>query len=74
LILSTLGLIVLTGATYPERDSIGDPFLEEQEEVCEVIRSIVQNAESANIEGLKAAHLKSDKFTKFGTAKLTGVV
>jgi ketosteroid isomerase-like protein len=66
LILSTLSLVALTGATYPERDSVGDPFLEEQEEVREVIRSIVQDAESANIEGLKAAHLKSDKFTKFG--------
>ena len=30
------------------------------------MKSIVKDAESANIEGLKAVHLDSDKFTKFG--------
>jgi len=65
-ILSTLSVIALTGAKHTEQDSIGDSFLEEQAEVREVVRSIVEDAESANIEGLKAAHLKSDKFTKFG--------
>ena len=70
LILSTLSLVALTGATYPERDSVGDPFLEEQEEVREVIRSIVQDAESANIEGLKAAHSEKRQVHQVRSPKL----
>ena len=47
-------------------DLINETFPEAQAELLEVINSIVSDAESANIEGLKAAHLLSDKFTKFG--------
>lgn len=65
-ILAICGFLALTGARYSDWDSIRDPFPEEQAEVREVVRLIVKDMESANIEGLKAAHLKSDKFTKFG--------
>jgi len=49
-----------------KRDLINDTFPEAQAEIHEVIKSIVKDAETANIEGLKVAHLVSDKFTKFG--------
>jgi len=41
-------------------------FPEEQKELREVVNSIVRDAETANLEGLKEIHLASDKFTKFG--------
>jgi uncharacterized protein (TIGR02246 family) len=47
-------------------DIIEESFPEAQAEIREAIRSIVSDAETANIEGLKVAHLVSDKFTKFG--------
>lgn len=55
-----------TSARHPERDLIDDPFPEAQAELREVVESIVKDATTANIEGLRAAHLVSDKFTKFG--------
>ena len=48
------------------RDLVNDPFLEEQSELKEAVHSIVRDAETANLEGLKDIHLVSDKFTKFG--------
>ena len=51
----------------PDQDDlIGEPYLSVQEEITEVINSIVKDAEEANIEGLKSAHLESVKFSKFG--------
>lgn len=51
----------------PDQDDlIGEPYLSVQEEITEVINSIVKDAEEANIEGLKSAHLESEKFSKFG--------
>ena len=47
-------------------DLIHYSFPQAQAEIREVVNSIVKDAETANIEGLKAAHLESDKFTKFG--------
>ena len=55
-----------TSETPPRQDLINDPFHEAQAELREVIDSIVKDATTANIEGLQAAHLVSDKFTKFG--------
>ena len=49
-----------------QKDIINDLFPEAQSELREVINSIVTDAETANLEGLKASHLLSDKFTKFG--------
>ena len=59
-------LISCTSETPPQQDLINDPFPEAQAELREVIDSIVKDATTANIEGLQAAHLVSDKFTKFG--------
>ena len=39
---------------------------EAQAEIRAVMQSIKSDIESANIEGLQAIHLNSDKFTKFG--------
>ncbi len=49
-----------------ERDLISDPFPEAHAEIRDAILSIRDDIESANIEGLQAIHLESDKFTKFG--------
>jgi ketosteroid isomerase-like protein len=55
-----------TGGQSLQPDLVNDSFPEAQAELREVVRSIVNDAEAANIEGLQAAHLVSDKFTKFG--------
>ena len=47
-------------------DIINNLFPEAQSELREVVESIVKDCETANLEGLKAIHLESDKFTKFG--------
>ena len=58
---------ILSGCErHSERDLINDSFTEAQAELQEVLKVIVNDAETANIEGLKSAHLVSDKFTKFG--------
>ncbi|MGL1886532.1 MAG: nuclear transport factor 2 family protein [Reichenbachiella sp.] len=49
-----------------QRNIVKDTFPEEQQELIEVVKSIVRDAETANLEGLKDIHLASDKFTKFG--------
>lgn len=66
-LLSALILLVSCASERsPQQDLINDPFPEVQAEIREVVKSIVKDAEAANIEGLKAAHIVSDKFTKFG--------
>ena len=49
-----------------QEEIINNPYLSTQAEIREVINSIIKDAEEANIEGLKAAHLESEKFSKFG--------
>ncbi len=49
-----------------QREVVKDMFPEEQKELREVVNSIVRDAETANLEGLKDIHLANDKFTKFG--------
>lgn len=67
MILTTLFLVVSCASEGPvQQDLINDPFPEAQAELRGVIDSIVKDAETANIEGLQAAHLVSSKFTKFG--------
>ena len=51
-------------ATKP--DLVNEPFPEAQAELRAAVESIGRDAMDANIEGLKAVHLHSDKFTKFG--------
>ena len=49
-----------------QEELIHDPYISAQKEIAELINSIVKDAEEANIEGLKSAHLESAKFSKFG--------
>jgi ketosteroid isomerase-like protein len=49
-----------------QADLINDPFPEAQAELRAVVEAVVNDATMANIDGLQAAHLVSDKFTKFG--------
>ena len=67
--LTSLLLIFLASCSEKksdQKDIINDLFPEAQSELREVINSIVKDSETANLEGLKASHLLSDKFTKFG--------
>jgi hypothetical protein len=59
-------LVSCTNAKHLQQDLISDPFPEAQAELREVVKSIAKDIMTANIEGLQAAHLESDKFTKFG--------
>jgi ketosteroid isomerase-like protein len=57
------------GCSVEERevkDLVNDPFVDQQSEIRQAILSIRSDIESSNIEGLQAAHLDSEKFTKFG--------
>jgi len=47
-------------------DIVDNLYTKEQNELKEVINTIVRDAETTNLEGLKTIHLVSDKFTKFG--------
>ena len=51
---------------HGQQDPINDPFPEAEAELREVVASIARDAMVANIVGLQAAHLDSEKFTKFG--------
>jgi hypothetical protein len=67
IIQAVLGILIAFSCNnLSEPDLINDSFPEAQVEIHEVISSIVKDAETANIEGLQAAHLVSNKFTKFG--------
>ena len=68
-IMITLLLLFLSSCSEKKSDQvdlINETFPEAQNELREVINSIVMDSETANLEGLKASHLLSDKFTKFG--------
>ena len=62
-------LLVVLAYTSPKpapQDLVNDSFPEAQAELREVVKSIVKHAMTANFEGLQAAHLVSDKFSKSG--------
>jgi ketosteroid isomerase-like protein len=59
-------LVACTSDNQPERDVVNDSFPGAQAELREVIQSIKNDVMTANIDGLQAIHLESDKFTKFG--------
>lgn len=59
----------LGGCSVEERgvkDLANAPFVEEQSEIRDAVLAIKADIELSNIEGLQAAHLDSEKFTKFG--------
>ncbi len=65
-LLTLLILVSCTKEKSQQQDLIKDTFPEAQAEIHDILKSIVNDAETANIEGLQKAHLDSDKFTKFG--------
>ena len=65
-LLVSLLLVSCTSERPLQQDLINDPFPEAQAELRQVVESIVKDAMTANVEGLQAAHLESEKFTKFG--------
>ena len=69
LILAAFMVIIISSCSEKKSDQldiVNDLFPEAQSELRGVIESIVKDCETANLEGLKAIHLASDKFTKFG--------
>jgi hypothetical protein len=69
LTIATLMIIFLSSCSENKSDQtdiVIDLFPDAQSELREVINSIVKDAETANLEGLRETHLVSDKFTKFG--------
>ncbi|MHC4911104.1 MAG: nuclear transport factor 2 family protein [Planctomycetota bacterium] len=74
LVLAGLSTLQVLGCASPpappsDWDLAHDPDPEAQAELREVVNLIVKDAMEANIEGLQAAHLDSEKFTKFGPRK-----
>lgn len=64
----TLILLIVASCSNNSKnqDLVNSIFEEEQEQIKEVVNTIVRDAETANLEGLKNSHLESDKFSKFG--------
>ena len=52
-------------ASTPIRDVAHYPFPEAQAELRQTLEAIINDAETVNMQGLRDAHLNSDKFTKF---------
>ena len=68
-LLACAATLVLAGCTVEQqeaKDLVNDPFVDQQAEIRETVMSIKRDIESSNIGGLQAAHLDSEKFTKFG--------
>lgn len=59
-------LFSCTNKKHNRDDLINNSYPEAQVEIEKVIKAIVKDAESKNIEGLKTVHLNSEKFSKFG--------
>lgn len=71
----TLMLAVVCGAFFvlsciaeekDRPDAVTETYQEAQAELQAVVKEIYDDAMTADIEGLKAVHLNSPKFTKFG--------
>ena len=73
LICASCGVLMPLAGCYSDKQS--RPFVSDvsspdpEAEIREVVMSIKADIELSNIEGLKALHLESDKFTKFGPRK-----
>jgi hypothetical protein len=53
----------------PGLSLVNEDFPEAQAQLRDVMRTLANDIMTANIEGLQAAHLLSEKFTKFGPRK-----
>ncbi len=58
--------VLLLASCATTRDLAHYPFPEAQAELRQVLKKIIRDSETANVEGLRDIHLKSEKFTKFG--------
>jgi ketosteroid isomerase-like protein len=65
--LATLELVGC--ASTATRDLAHYPFPEDQAKIREVIQTLTDDAIGGDAEGIRAAHLYSDKFTKFPGGK-----
>ena len=63
---ASLGLLGCTASRDQLTNLVENPFYNQQSEIRAVVLSIKSDIETANIDGLQAAHLESNKFTKFG--------
>jgi ketosteroid isomerase-like protein len=62
-----LAAMLLVGcASTAKHDLAHYPFPKAQAELREVLDGIFRDAMTGNVEGVRASHLYSDKFTKFG--------
>jgi ketosteroid isomerase-like protein len=66
---SLLVLPISAALADPSRQLVTDSFPAAQAELRETVMSLADDIMSANMDGLQAAHLVSDKFTKFGPRK-----
>jgi len=64
--LPLLSILSCTDQDQIQLDLVNDPFPDAQAELRAVVESIAQDAMGANVTGLQAIHLASEKFTKFG--------
>jgi len=58
-----------TASADQSQHLVNDAFPAAQAELREAVLTIANDIMTANIEGLQAAHLASDKFSKFGPRK-----
>lgn len=62
-----LAAVQMVGCASTEsRDLAHYPFLKAQSEIHDTLDAIINDVETANVQGLRDSHLNSDKFTKFG--------
>lgn len=66
---ASLAFLCSCGASEEHRNQTS--VLQAQKELRAAIQSIADDAMSANIEGLQAIHLDSDRFSKFGPRSFT---
>jgi ketosteroid isomerase-like protein len=59
-------LALMLGSCATPQDLVNDLYPEAQAELRAAVEAIRRDAMNGDIEGLKAAHLNSEKFTKFG--------
>lgn len=69
--LATLQMLGCASTTTApsEWDLAHHAYPEAQEELREILATIIRDAQTGNAVGLREGHLKSDKFTKFGGRK-----
>ena len=62
-----LPMVLLIGcASMAKHDLAHYPFPEAQAELRELLAKMTNDCETANVEGLRDVHLRTEKFTKFG--------